>query len=91
MTFSLDNVPKHFNGTATVTPADVDFNNVTGSLLVHNTGVTNDLLVSLDGGTTFKTIPTESVLGFEEINLKKVVVKTNAATTTFEIVVTVDE
>ena len=91
MAFSIISIPKHFNGTANITPADVDFNNVSGSILIHNTGVTNDLLVSFDGGTTFKTIPTESSLGYDDVNMKKVVVKTNAGTTTYEIVVTVDE
>ena len=91
MPYSEVAIPKHFNGTANTTPADVDFNNVTGSILIHNTGDTNDLLVSLDGGVNFKTIPAETSFGYEKINIKKVVVKTSILTTTYEIVVTVDE
>ena len=91
MTYSEIAIPKHFNGTANTTPAVVNFNNVSGSILIHNTGVTEDLLVSFDGGVNFKTIPAENVLGYDDINLKKVSVKTSTGTTTYEIVVTVDE
>ncbi|KKM79447.1 hypothetical protein LCGC14_1349800 [marine sediment metagenome] len=91
MGYSQTAIPKHFNGTANTTPADVDFSNVSGSILIHNTGVTEDLLVSLDGGANFKTIPSENVLGYDDINLKKVVVKTSTGTTTYEIIITVDE
>ncbi len=91
MAYSETTIPKHFNGTANTTPADVDFNNVSGSILIHNTGVTQDLLVSLDGGANFKTIPSETILGYDAINLKKVVVKTSTETTTYEIIITVNE
>ncbi|KKL81601.1 hypothetical protein LCGC14_1993140 [marine sediment metagenome] len=91
MPYSEVAIPKHFNGTANTTPADVAFNNVSGSILIHNTGVTEDLLVSLDGGANFKTMPPETVLGYDTINLKKVVVKTSTGTTTYEIIITVDE
>lgn len=91
MGFQQIAVGRHFNGTATVTPTDVDFNDVTASILIDNIGTTNDLLVSFDGGTKFKTIPAENSLGYDDMNLKKIVVKTNVDTTNFEIVVTVDE
>lgn len=91
MGYTRDAIVKHFNGTATTAPAVVDFNNMSGSLLIHNLGTVENLLVSFDGGTTFKTIPPETSLGIQKGSHEEVSVKTTSTTTDYEILVTVDE
>lgn len=83
--------PEHWNGTAGAAPATVTFSKKSRSILFDNTGDTNALLFSLDGGTKFKTLPPESSICVN-CDRTTVVVKTaGAPTTTYEIIAVVAE
>jgi len=84
--------PYHRNGTATGTPATVDCSRaqdgvaLANALSIKNTGGTNNLLVSFDGGTTFATVePSGGVLSVIG-RIASMVVKSSAATTSYETV-----
>jgi len=80
-----------FNGTATTTPATVTFNNeVSTSIFVQNVdNGANNILVSFDGGTTFKTLANMWDFISVDVNMTSVVIKTSAGSKLYEIVVTV--
>lgn len=84
----------HLNGTATTTPEDVEIaangkNEISTSLVIQNrdTGGTNDLLVSLDGGSDFFTIEYGTPLHLQ-VALEAVTVKSSAGTVDYEIIAT---
>ena len=92
------NAPYHRNGTATGTAAVVDLTYLSDGktmadwVNIQNTDGANALLVSFDGGTTFRTIRIASVSNESSLTiewrLKNVVVKSAAASTTYEIICT---
>lgn len=80
-----------FNGTATATPATVTFNNeVSTSIFVQNVDSgANNILVSFDGGTTFKTLANQWDFISIDVNITSIVIKTSAGSKLYEIVVAI--
>ena len=85
--------PVHLNGSATITPADIEVkvgseNKISTSLVIRN-GVSGagDLLVSLDGGSDFFTIEHGIPLKIEVIT-EAVTVKSSIGTVPYEIIAT---
>ena len=76
---------RHVNGTAETTPAPVVLGTGAVSLLVENRG-SNDLLVSFDTGTTFKTIGAGLALSFD-ISVSTLIIKSSAGSVNYEILV----
>lgn len=78
------------SGTATTTPAVVDVRQpgtgeIAGSVAIRNTGATNSLLVSFDGGKTFvPTLAAGESFTVSKVALSSIQVKSGAATTTYE-------
>jgi len=87
---SLAKTVEHYNGTATTTPATITFSKPSRAILIQNTAVSaaNDLLVSFDGGATFKTLKRLAALSFE-VGLPAITVKSTAGSVAYEAVVTV--
>ena len=84
-------LPQHWNGTAVAAPATITFTKNSRSILIDNTGDTNALLFSLDGGTKWKTLPPESSINLS-CDRTTIQVKTAAApTTTYEIIAVLQE
>lgn len=86
----------HFNGTVTTSPANVPSSagNVIAELLIHNTSTlpTVNLLVSFDGGTTFKTIKPDGVLIWSpKGGLKQIRIKSSTGTASYEIIMNREE
>lgn len=88
---SFGGKPEHWDGTAGAAPATVTFSDTTRSIMIDNTGDTNDLLFSLDGGTKFKTLPPESSISIACDRADMEVKTAGAPTTTYEIVAVVAE
>jgi hypothetical protein len=78
-------VVQHINGTATTSPSTLTFTNPSYSILIDN-GSNSGLLVSFNGGTTFKAILSKSSLAIDA-TLNSIVVKTSAGSSTYEILV----
>jgi hypothetical protein len=78
----LGDTVQHFNGTATTAPATITFAAYSKSILLHNTG-SNDLLVSFDGGSLFKTLG-PSISMAMEVRRTSFIQKTSTGTTTYE-------
>lgn len=82
-----------YSGTATTTPANVPSSAgaIISGIGVDNTG-TLDLLVSMDGGTTYKTIGRGEFFAWDvKGDIKQLSVKTNTSTTTYEIVLNLEK
>lgn len=82
-----------YSATATTTPANVPASpiGVISGFLVDNTGA-NEMQVSMDGGTTFKTIAKREFLSWNVKGcITQLVVKTPSATTTYEIIINHEE
>ena len=81
----IGGVPEQFNGTATDVAATITPAAKTRSLLIDNTGVTNNLLFSLAGGV-YKTLPPEASISLF-VDVTSFLVKCAAGlTTTYEII-----
>lgn len=80
------NSAKHYNGTATTTPATVTFTPAGKSIFIHNTASSGNLLLSFDAGTTFKTILPGATFSIDA-GLASVVVKASTGSVTYESVV----
>lgn len=85
---SLSATARHFNGTATTAPATIDMGTGVVSLIIDNLDVTNNLLISFDGGTLFKTLGVGKTLSME-ISTTKLVVKSSALTVAYEVLAAV--
>lgn len=78
------------SGTATTVAAAVIVTRpidglVAGSWAIKNTGGTNSLLVAFDAaGSTFVTVAPGESLGFSDVIISAVEVKSNTSTTTYE-------
>ena len=81
-------VAEHHNGTATTTPANEAFSGTSKSILIDNTDVSGDLLVSFDSGANTKTIVPGQSLSVEA-NHTSVEVSASAGTVSYEILVAV--
>lgn len=81
-------IAKHFNGSATTTAAPVDVGTGVAAIVIENMDATNNLLVSFDGGTTFKTVKPGIILTVD-VSTRNLVVKSSAGTVNYEILVTV--
>ena len=81
-------IARHFNGTATVTPDPVDMGTGVVSVFIDNLDLTNDLLVSFDGGSNFKTVGEGRSLSID-ISVSTVTVKSSAGSVNYEILATV--
>ena len=80
----------HFNGSVTAgddvtLPAVAD--KFINSLLIQNLDATNDMGISFDGGTNFKTILAGQGLVWSCQSVKQFVIKANAGTINYEILV----
>ena len=91
---SCGGLPVHLNGTATTTPADVSIvasgeAKISTSLMIQNrdTGGTNDLLVSLDGGSVFYTIEYGTPFSLP-VSIEAVTIKSSAGTVDYELIAT---
>jgi hypothetical protein len=74
-------------GTATVTGTVLQIGDVgtEGNLQIKNTGDTNNLLISLDGGTTYPIVIKPGITNLISVGtLGTIFQKSSAATTTFE-------
>ena len=85
---SESSTARHFDGTATTSPANVDVGTGVISILIENLVDTNDLLVSFDGGSKFKTIGTSKSLVLD-VATRLLVVKSSAGSVNYEILATV--
>jgi len=81
-------VAEHHNGTATTTPATVNFSGTSKAILVDNLDTSKNLLVSFDAGTTTKTVVPGQSLSIEA-NHTSVEVSAASGTVAFEMLVTV--
>ena len=81
-------VAEHHNGSATTTPAPVNFSGTSKAILIDNLDASKNLLVSFDGGTTTKTVPAGQSLSIEA-NHASVEVSSASGTVAFEMLVTV--
>jgi len=88
---SFGGKPEHWNGTAGAAPTTVTFSDISRNIMIDNTGDTNALLFSLDGGTKFKTLPAESSISLMCDRTTMVVKTAGAPTTTYEIIAVVAE
>lgn len=79
---------KHFNDTATTTPAAVDLGTGVVYLHIENLDDTNDLLVSFDGGSNYKTIGETKSLSID-VSARTIFVKSSAGSVSYEILATV--
>lgn len=84
----------HFNGTAITDSAEVGIvanskNEISTSLVIQNRDITgtNDLLVSLDGGSDFFTIEYGTPLHLA-VSVDSVTVKSSAGSVDYEIIAT---
>jgi hypothetical protein len=81
---------KQYSGTATTTPTKIELPRLGFRLRVKNTGATNALGLSLDGGKTFYPIaPTGSEEGSEfaeDVLVHYFWIRAEASTTTYSIV-----
>lgn len=84
----------HFNGTAITDSAEVEIvanskSEISTGLVIQNrdTGGTNDLLVSLDGGSDFFTIEYGAPLHLA-VSVDSVTVKSSAGSVGYEIIAT---
>lgn len=79
---------KHYNGTATPAEEEVVFDPPSRSIMIQNmsSSSADELLVSLDGGGSFKTLPRLASLAMN-VRLSEVFVKSNGANVPYEIVV----
>ena len=75
--------PYHYNGTATTTPTRVDLRKGPSQrFVITNTGATNALQISFDGGRTFFSIAPGATLR-EDILCHFFFIQSGAATTTY--------
>lgn len=81
----------HYNGTATTTAAEITFPTTSREVLIQNTATSaaDDLLVSFDGGTTFKTLKRLAAISVG-VKLNSIWVKSSVGTVAYEAVVTRD-
>ncbi len=76
--------PTHFSGTVGTTPVDtVTPASTTKSILIENTHATQNILISLDGGSNWKTIRPYGVLSLD-VAVTSFQVKGSGASTTYE-------
>lgn len=80
------NSAAHYNGTATTSPATVTFDPIGKSIFIQNTSTLNNLLISFDAGTTFKTLTPGSAFSIDA-GLVSIVVKSSAGSVDYESVV----
>jgi len=93
-TQNTSGVTSHENGTVGTSAIDIPSSagNVIQAILIDNTDNSKDLLVSFDGGTNYKTITPESILSWLlKGNQTQVKLKASGATTSFEILLNLEE
>ena len=81
-------VVEHKNGIATSTPATVSFSGTSQSILINNTDLATNILVSFDGDVNTFTIKKGQSLSIDAAH-SSVRVSTSAGTATFQMVVIV--
>jgi len=79
---------KHINGAANTTAADVNLGVGVNSITIENMDATNNLLVSFDGGATFKTLGIGKSVSLE-VSVGKIMVKSSAGSVNYEILATI--
>jgi len=81
----------HANGNATTTPAEITFAGPSRSISIQNTATSaaNDLLVSFDGGSTYKTLKRLAAIGIV-VRVGSIWVKSSAGSVAYEALVTHD-
>jgi hypothetical protein len=91
---SCGGMPVHLNGTATTTPADITVasagvSKISTGLMIQNrdTGGTNNLLISLDGGSVFYTVEYQTPL-YLPVTIEAITIKSSAGTVDYEIIAT---
>lgn len=85
-------IPKeaeHHNGTATTTPSEITFSGQARTIMIQNTEVSaaNELLVSFDGGSSFKALRRLAAFSID-LGVPSIWVKSSAGTVAYEAVVT---
>ena len=88
---AIPKAAEHFNGTATTTPAEITFTGPSRSIFIQNTAVSaaNDLQVSFDGGSTYKSLKRLAAVSIE-VKLNSIFVRSSAGSVAYESVVTHD-
>lgn len=89
---SVSKTIEHWNGTATTTPVTITFTNQSLNILIQNTeqSAANELLVSFDGGTTFKALRRLAAISIDAAILS-FVVKASGGSVDYESVVSLDK
>ena len=82
---------QQFNGTATTSPTTVSFSgDVSSSILIQNVDSgAGSILVSFDGGTTFKTLANQWDFISIDANIIDFVIKTSAGSKSYESIVVI--
>jgi len=80
-------IPKHYNGDADIIPVTITFASITKSLFIENLHLSNDLMISFDGGIKFFVIPSGESLGLDG-EATSIDVKASADTTPYQILTT---
>ena len=80
-------VAEHHNGSATVTPATVNFSGTSKSILIENEDLSQNLLVSFDAGANTKTIGPGQSISIEASHAS-VQVSSSLGTISYEMLVT---
>ena len=80
------NEAKHYNGTATTTPATITFTPTGKSIFIQNTASSNNLLISFDAGSNFKTLKPSEAFSIDA-GLVSIDVKSSSGSVTYESVV----
>lgn len=85
---SLPSNVTHINGTATTSPDALSLPATTRSVLIQNTeqSAANDLLVSFDGGSTFKTLKRLAAIKIAA-RITSITVKSSGGSVDYEAVV----
>jgi hypothetical protein len=82
-----------YSGTATTTPANVPSSagNIISGFILRNSG-TNDMQISMDGGTTYFTVDKRGNFSWNvKGEITQVQVKTAVSTTTYELLINFED
>uniref|UniRef100_A0A6M3KTS8 Uncharacterized protein n=1 Tax=viral metagenome TaxID=1070528 RepID=A0A6M3KTS8_9ZZZZ len=82
--------PVHNNGTVDTSGTEITLDDESGFIFLQNLDTGRDLLVSLDGGTTFITIRPMSARSFQWARLSTVTLKSSVSTVSYEMIYSID-
>jgi len=94
------NIPEHFNGSVTTAGSPVTITPTSGKIVAAEVfnpnrgssanGFDDNLLVSFDGGSTFRTVPRGGTLSIESVYLDDFQIDANNNGTNYEVILTHD-